>query len=124
MKQGLILFAHGARDPRWALPFESIAARSRLAAPSVDVQLAFLELMSPSLLDAGSAMAEAGCQHVHVMPLFLAAGGHVRQDLPRLLDELARKHPAVRWTSSPPVGELDAVMAAMAQAAVAALDEQ
>ena len=26
MKAGLILFAHGARDPAWAAPFEAVAA--------------------------------------------------------------------------------------------------
>ena len=29
MPHGLILFAHGARDPRWAEPFEAVAARVR-----------------------------------------------------------------------------------------------
>ena len=32
MKRGLLLFAHGARDPRWALPFEDVAARVRRTA--------------------------------------------------------------------------------------------
>jgi sirohydrochlorin ferrochelatase len=32
MTQGLILFAHGARDPRWAAPFEAVAARVRAPA--------------------------------------------------------------------------------------------
>ena len=49
MSNGLILFAHGARDPRWAEPFEAIAAAVRARAPSVDVRLAFLELMAPDL---------------------------------------------------------------------------
>jgi sirohydrochlorin cobaltochelatase len=35
MTQGLILFAHGARDPRWAEPFEAVAARCRAQRPGV-----------------------------------------------------------------------------------------
>ena len=31
--EAIVLFAHGARDPRWAEPFEAIAARIRAAAP-------------------------------------------------------------------------------------------
>jgi sirohydrochlorin cobaltochelatase len=34
MSTGLILFAHGARDPRWAAPFEAVAARIRAQRPS------------------------------------------------------------------------------------------
>jgi len=49
MTTGLILFAHGARDPRWALPFEAVAARVRAQRPGVPVRLAFLEFMAPTL---------------------------------------------------------------------------
>ena len=48
-KPGLILFAHGARDPRWAIPFEAVAERVRAARPGVPVRLAFLEFMAPNL---------------------------------------------------------------------------
>ncbi len=125
MQRGLILFAHGARDPRWALPFEAVASRVREAAPQVAVQLAFLEFMAPALVDAGRALAQAGCTRVDVVPLFLGAGGHVRKDLPLLLDELARLHPQVRWQLRSVIGEVDTVIYAMAQAALAlTLDEK
>ena len=41
--QALVLFAHGARDPRWAIPFERLAERARTKRPDVSVSLAFLE---------------------------------------------------------------------------------
>ena len=59
MKPGLILFAHGARDSRWAAPFEAVAARVRAAAPGAEVRLAYLELMTPSLPEAGAALSPA-----------------------------------------------------------------
>ena len=34
-KPGLILFAHGARDPRWAIPFEAVAERVRKDLPNL-----------------------------------------------------------------------------------------
>ena len=39
---GLLLFAHGARDPQWARPFEAVAARCALALGPQRVTLAFL----------------------------------------------------------------------------------
>jgi sirohydrochlorin cobaltochelatase len=33
-KQGLVLFAHGARDPRWAEAFEAVAHESVRPGPS------------------------------------------------------------------------------------------
>ena len=49
MARGLILFAHGARDPLWAEPFESLVDRVRTLTPATPVRLAFLELMQPDL---------------------------------------------------------------------------
>ena len=36
-REGLLLFAHGARDPNWARPFEAVRARLRELAPGVEV---------------------------------------------------------------------------------------
>jgi sirohydrochlorin cobaltochelatase len=123
MKRGIVLFAHGARDPRWAEPFEAVAQRVREREPALDVRLAFLELMTPSLRDAGNALALAGCERIDVVPLFLGAGGHVRNDLPVLVAELRTAHPGVRWHLQRPIGEIDSVIEAMASAAVNLPDE-
>lgn len=119
---GLLLFAHGARDPGWARPFEGVAGCVRAQRPGVPVQLAFLEFMSPTIEEAGAALARAGCTRVQVLPLFLGAGGHVRKDLPRLLDVLRAAHPGVAFELQPAVGELPSVVQAMADAALALAD--
>lgn len=118
MNRGLLLFAHGARDPRWADPFEDVAKRARRSDPALTVQLAYLEHMSPSIREAGRTLAEAGCARVDVVPLFLGAGGHVRKDLPALLAELACAYPGVQWQLQRAIGERDSVIEAMARAAV------
>lgn len=117
MPEAVILFAHGARDPAWAQPFEAVAADLRARAPQLRVELAYLELMQPSLADAGAALAAAGFDDVSVVPLFLGAGGHVRRDLPQLVDALRQAHPQVRWRLTPAIGEIASVVAAMADAA-------
>jgi sirohydrochlorin cobaltochelatase len=118
MQRGVLLFAHGARDPRWAEPFEAVAARVRAADASLQVRLAYLELMTPTLLEAGRDLALAGCDRVEIVPLFLGAGGHVRKDLPALQRELEAAHPLVQWRMGRAIGELEPVIAAMAEAAL------
>lgn len=118
MNAGLVLFAHGARDPRWAAPFEAVAARVRAQRPGVQVRLAYLELMTPDLVAAGTELAAAGCDHITVLPLFLGAGGHVKRDLPLLVDALRAAHPGVHWQLEPPVGELPSIIDAIARAAL------
>lgn len=121
MEHGLLLFAHGARDPNWAQPFHAVVERVRRAEPGRPVELAFLEFMDPDIATAGARLAAQGCREVSVVPLFLGAGGHVRKDLPQLLDALAAAHPQLQWRLQPAVGELDTVIEAMAQAALATL---
>ena len=121
--RGVLLVAHGARDPEWARPFDDVAARTAAARPDAAVRLGFLELMAPSIAEAGAALADAGCTQVDVLPLFLGAGGHVRRDLPRIVDGLRAAYPAVAWRLRPAVGECEPVVAAMAAAAVGLLAE-
>jgi sirohydrochlorin cobaltochelatase len=121
MHFGILLFAHGARDPRWALPFEAVATRVREQAPHVQVRLSFLEFMTPNLLEAGAELAQAGCTRVAIVPLFLGSGGHVRKDLPVLMAQLAQAHANVQWTLQQTVGETPAVIDAMAAAALTSL---
>jgi sirohydrochlorin cobaltochelatase len=121
MRQGLILFAHGARDPRWAQPFEDVAARVRAQRPADPVLLAYLEFMAPDLDAAGDALVQAGCQRVDVLPLFLGAGGHVRKDLPERLQRLRERHAGTQWVLRPAAGESPRLVDTLAGIALDAL---
>ena len=123
VSRGLLLFAHGARDPLWADPFRRIAARIAAHRPALPVELAFLEFMTPDLAGAGARLADAGCTQVDVLPLFLGTGGHVRKDLPALLASLAAAQPQVRWMLRTAIGEVDSVVEAMALAALASMEQ-
>lgn len=120
---GLLLFAHGARDPRWAAPFESVAARVRALHPERTIALAYLEFLEPDLEAAGAELARSGCRSVIVLPLFLGAGGHVRKDLPERLRRLEASYPEVRWHLAPTVGERSDFVDALALIAARVLDE-
>jgi len=119
MKTGLLLFAHGARDARWAQPFEAVAAAVRAERPAQPVRLAFLEFMAPDIRAAAGELAAEGCEQIDVLPLFLGAGGHVRKDLPPLLDELRIQHSRVNFSLHPAVGEAPGLVKAMADIALA-----
>lgn len=120
---GLLLFAHGARDPAWARPFEIVTERLRAARPGTPVVMAYLEFMAPDMEAAAAQLAAAGCTRVHVMPLFLGTGGHVRRDVPLLLERLRELHgDAVEWQLHAPLGDQDAVLQAITHACQSVLD--
>ncbi|MDR7334205.1 CbiX/SirB N-terminal domain-containing protein [Roseateles asaccharophilus] len=120
---GLLLFAHGARDPAWARPFEIVTERLRAARPGTPLVMAYLEFMAPDIEAAARQLADAGCTRVHVLPLFLGTGGHVRRDVPLLLDRLRQQHgDTIEWLLHAPLGEQDAVLQAISQACLAVLE--
>lgn len=112
--RSLVLFAHGARDPAWAQPFERLRALVQAARPELSVQLAFLELMQPDLASLAAAEIARGASALTVVPVFLGQGGHVRRDLPQLIDSLRLAHPGVDIEVAAAVGEDDAVLQAIA----------
>jgi sirohydrochlorin cobaltochelatase len=115
IKQALILFAHGARDPRWSAPFERLQQLTQAQLPSTTVQLAYLELMQPRLPETVAALVAEGCQQVTVVPVFFGQGGHVLRDLPLIVDELKASHPSLPIHVAQAVGESAEVLNAIAQ---------
>ena len=109
----VVLFAHGSRDAEWARPFRAIRDRIRAARPELGVELAFLEVMQPTLADALTAFAARGESRIYVAPLFMAQGAHLKRDLAAMLEDGRRAHPHVAIEVLPAVGEMDSVLAAI-----------
>lgn len=115
---GIVLFAHGSRDPQWRLPIEAVAAAVRARQPDTPVRCAYLELCAPSLPDAATDLIAAGAHRIKVFPLFLGVGKHAREDLPLLIDEIRAAHPDVIVELLPTAGEYPQLTALMAEIAL------
>jgi len=102
MDHQIILLAHGSRDSRWCGTFEELATATLQAVPGS--RIAYMELAAPSLRD----IVEEGCRRnlkdYSVVPLFLAAGRHLRKDIPAMIDQLEKEY-SVSIRLLPPIGE-------------------
>jgi sirohydrochlorin cobaltochelatase len=141
---GILLFAHGSRDPLWRGPIEAVATRIRADHPSLPVACAYLELCEPSLPQAAAQMiseldpelknaTNSVAPHAHpdwassqkglkirIVPMFLGMGKHAREDLPEIAAELRAAHPQVDFEIAQTVGEDERVTRLLAEIAVAA----
>ena len=113
--KALILFAHGARDPAWAEPFEQLRLAVKLRLPETPVELAYLEFMQPDLLSAAERMVAAGADQIDIVPAFMAQGNHLKRDLPELMKTAQARHPGAAFTLRAALGESPAVREAMAE---------
>ena len=116
----IVLFAHGARDPEWAEPFRRIKHALETKRPGIAVELAFLEFMQPPLAEAVGKLVAAHHRRITVAPLFMAQGGHLKHDLPHILDALRAQHAGVEIALLPAVGDVEAILDAIAQWLLAA----
>ena len=85
------------------------------AAPA-RVALAFAEYATPTLEEAVRDLREAGARKLLVVPIFLAGGGHVAGDIPKLIDAERKRHADVQIALSGAIGEEPEVVAAMIDA--------
>jgi len=121
-KRALVLFAHGARAASWAAPFERLRDITAARLPGTDVSLAFLELMEPRLPEVVAGLVARGVLDITVVPVFLGQGGHLLRDLPLLAEDLRAAHPALQLKVAGAVGEDAAVLAAMSDYCLKALN--
>ena len=112
--RGIILFAHGSRDPAWAEPIRQVARRVQASRPEYPIELAFLEHMTPSLEEAVASLAGRGASVITIFPLFLAQGGHLKQDLPRILEAIRPGYPHVPICLESALGDVPEILDAMA----------
>jgi sirohydrochlorin ferrochelatase len=104
----LVIAAHGTRDPAGVRVAYDIAELIRPRLPGIPVEVAFADVIEPSVASVvGSADGPAV-----VVPAFLAAGYHVRVDLPRQVGG--------RAAIAAPLGPAPSLVAAAHQRLVAA----
>jgi sirohydrochlorin cobaltochelatase len=124
MQRAIVLFAHGARDPRWAAPFERLQQLVQAQMPDAAVALAFLELMTPRLPEVVDRLVGEGCKDITVVPVFLGQGGHVLRDLPLLAEQLRQNYPQLTLKLAGAAGEDASVLNAIAKYCIGASSAQ
>ena len=103
MSRGLLIVGHGSRDPSANVEFESLVAAYRAARPDLDIVHGYVELARPSLATALGDLAQR-VDSVVVLPLFLFAAGHVKNDIPLALSQARQDFPAVHFTVTNALG--------------------
>ena len=117
---GIVLFAHGSRDPLWRVPIEAVRDCIHRQNPDVAVRCAYLELCAPDMPATVQELIDQGAGSITVVPMFLGTGKHAREDLPLLMTELRAAHPQVQFCVQTAIGEDPRMTALMADIACSA----
>ncbi len=97
-KIGIMVCGHGSRDEDAVAEFQSVAGGIRARLPQYDVDSGFLEFATPIIRDRLEALRERGNNRIIAVPGMLFAAGHVKNDLPSVLNTYAAQHPDLNIT--------------------------
>ena len=103
-KQGLLIIDHGSRRQDANQVVRQVARMVREKSSFLIVQHAHMELAEPTIQQGFETCVEAGVDEIVVQPYFLGPGRHSTADIPRMVGEVAQKHPYVSVRLSAPLG--------------------
>lgn len=92
---GLLLVGHGSRDEDAVAEFGTLARTVAARLPEFAVDHAFLEFATPVIRDGLDALTRRGAKRIFALPGMLFAAGHVKNDVPSVLNTYAAQHPGV-----------------------------
>lgn len=110
--KSLLLVAHGSRRQASNEEVTQIAQllRKRVEGQYRLTECAFLELAEPSIPAGIEKLIQAGSTEIVILPYFLSAGRHIQEDVPGIVQSVQDKHPDIKLTIAPYLGEADKVI--------------
>jgi len=95
-KIGVMVCGHGSRDVEAISEFQTVAAGIEARLPHYPVASGFLEFARPILRTGLDRLYGEGVRHILAIPGMLFAAGHVKNDIPSVLNTYAAERPGLR----------------------------
>ncbi len=105
MRSAYLLIAHGSREKESNQAFEEFTSHLKSRFPGRYVQPAYLELAQPSIPAAIGSCIEQGAEEIFVIPMMLFPGRHVKEDIPRYIQEAKEKHRHIDFHYAGPLSD-------------------
>lgn len=107
MKESFLLIGHGSpKNDANRLEYIAKILHRLLHAGCADdcVRPAYLQFAQPGIAETIDDCVRRGAQKIILHPFFLSAGLHVTKDIPELIEEARKRHPAVAFVYTEPLG--------------------
>lgn len=103
-KTGIMVCGHGSRDIDATTEFQSVAAGIKARLPEYDIDSGFLEFATPIIRERLEALRDRGNTRIIAVPSMLLAAGHVKNDLPSVINTFAAQNPELEVTYARDLG--------------------
>jgi sirohydrochlorin cobaltochelatase len=89
---GVIICGHGSRDDAASVEFARVVDKVAQHLPEWPVAMGYLEFARPIIREGLDTLRSDGVDHVLAIPGMLFAAGHVKNDVPSVLNAYAAEH--------------------------------
>jgi len=104
-RQALLIVDHGTRSTAANAPLAELARKLAEARPNWLVAHAHMELAEPDFKSALEGLIARGAEEILIHLHFLGEGFHVRETLPRLIEDARARHVGVPIRTTVPLGQ-------------------
>lgn len=91
----IMICGHGSRDQSAVDEFNSLAGHFRERLPEYDVESGFLEFALPVIDEGLEKLRDRGARRIVCIPGMLFAAGHVKNDLPSVVNNFGAANPGL-----------------------------
>jgi sirohydrochlorin ferrochelatase len=113
--QAILYIGHGTRSKKGVEEVRSFIERVMERGDVPIQEISFLELSEPLIEEGFKRCLERGATTIEVVPLFLLAAGHIKQDIPESLVLLKERYPHVQVNIKDPFGVQSRILDAIAE---------
>lgn len=102
--RAILYIGHGSRSEKGANEAKSFIQRVINQIQISIQEIGFLELTEPFIEEAFERCVNRGATEITVIPLFLLAAGHIKEDIPRILSTMQSRYPEIQVDVKDPFG--------------------
>ena len=105
MRSAYLIIAHGSREKESNQAFEELLEKFRKAYPDRLIEGAFLEIAKPGIPEAIETCIQKNAAEIFILPLMLFPGRHVKEHIPRFIEQAKASHPEVDFHYAGPLSD-------------------
>ncbi|WP_248735492.1 sirohydrochlorin chelatase [Neobacillus rhizosphaerae] len=113
--KAILYISHGTRSAKGTEEVNVFIQRVKRRIDVPIQEISFLELNEPLIEEGFKRCVAKGATEITVVPLFLLAAGHIKQDIPRTLWSLQARYPAIQVNVMEPFGVQGGILDAVAE---------
>lgn len=113
--KAVLYIGHGTRSKKGAAEANLFIESVMKKVNSPIQKLCFLELTEPDIKAGFEYCVREGASEITVVPLFLLAAGHIKEDIPEALGPLIKNNPGITVKMADPFGVQESILDAISE---------